>query len=323
MKGIIAAAFAGLFTFLSAFPASAQDGSTAVRPPFRLNQIVAQTGRTFPCNPTGSADTLQTCGLASYFSFSGAVLGVDLAAFFSQPLAGLPAGTQVSCLGLDSGNHLVTASGACGSGSGSGQVVSGAAGQLAYYPSSTASVSGNANATISNGDLSLGVANTTIGRVKVNGNTSGVVTIQPQAAAGTWTLTLPATGGTNGYSLTTDGSGNTSWTNIAASSGVDTVATGLSLTVGTAQASCLQLTSQQSVVATSTATSAPYNAVCLPTPVAGGHAVVINRSANPIQACPVTGAQINNLTVTTGCKLVLAGSTAPFWTPTTTEYDTP
>lgn len=45
--------------------------------------------------------------------------------------------------------------------------------------------------------LSLGVASTTLGSVKMFGNTSGDVTVQPSAAAGTATvITLPATTGT-------------------------------------------------------------------------------------------------------------------------------
>ncbi len=50
------------------------------------------------------------------------------------------------------------------------------------------------------------------GFVQLGGATSGTVTVTSQAAAGTWTLTLPNSPGTNGYLLTTDGSGNASWT---------------------------------------------------------------------------------------------------------------
>jgi lysophospholipase L1-like esterase len=57
----------------------------------------------------------------------------------------------------------------------------------------------------------LGVAGTTRGTLSLAGDTSGTVTIQPADAAGTWTLTLPTTAGSNGYVLSTDGSGVTSW----------------------------------------------------------------------------------------------------------------
>ena len=58
-------------------------------------------------------------------------------------LSGLSSGTQVSCMGLDSGNNVVLALAACGSGGGGGGTVgSGTAGQVAAYPSSGTSVQG-------------------------------------------------------------------------------------------------------------------------------------------------------------------------------------
>lgn len=59
--------------------------------------------------------------------------------------------------------------------------------------------------------LQLGLAGTTLGTFSLAGNTSGLVTIQPAAAAGTWTLTLPVDDGTAGQFLQTDGAGVTSW----------------------------------------------------------------------------------------------------------------
>lgn len=45
----------------------------------------------------------------------------------------------------------------------------------------------------------------------LNGSSSGTVTVNTAATAGTWTLTLPTSAGTNGYVLSTDGAGVTSW----------------------------------------------------------------------------------------------------------------
>ncbi|MEK7169520.1 MAG: hypothetical protein AAB700_01620, partial [Patescibacteria group bacterium] len=59
--------------------------------------------------------------------------------------------------------------------------------------------------------LSLGLAGTTKGVLSLSGNTSGKIIIQPAAAAGTYTLTLPTSAGSAGQVLTTDGSGNLSW----------------------------------------------------------------------------------------------------------------
>lgn len=59
--------------------------------------------------------------------------------------------------------------------------------------------------------LQVGTAGTSLGTMRLTGNTSGYVQIQPAAAAGSYNFTLPPNGGTNGYVLQTDGSGTTSW----------------------------------------------------------------------------------------------------------------
>lgn len=60
--------------------------------------------------------------------------------------------------------------------------------------------------------LTLGVAGTTTGRLLLSGTTSGVVTVTPAAAAGTWTMQLPAAVGAAGEQLTdAAGNGVTSW----------------------------------------------------------------------------------------------------------------
>jgi hypothetical protein len=79
------------------------------------------------------------------------------------------------------------------------------------------------------GFLTLGLAGTSTGKLNFAGSTSGTVTVQTAAAAGTWTMTLPTSAGTNGYVLQTDGTGVTSW--VAAGSG--TMAIGGAVTSGT------------------------------------------------------------------------------------------
>lgn len=129
-------------------------------------------------------------------------------------------------LGIGSNTYVLTSNGTTASwqpatGGGSGTVAFGTAGQLTYYGSTGTTVSGNANATISGGALTLGVAGTTAGSTVFSGSTSGAVTVKSAAAAGTWTMTLPTTAGTNGYVLSTDGTGITSW--VATSGGGGTV----------------------------------------------------------------------------------------------------
>jgi hypothetical protein len=88
----------------------------------------------------------------------------------------------------------------------------------------------NTGSSLSTGTLTLGVAGTTAGNLLLSGSTSGAVTVKSAAAAGTWTMTLPTTAGTNGYVLSTDGAGITSW--IATVGGGGTV-TSVGLTVAT------------------------------------------------------------------------------------------
>ena len=89
-------------------------------------------------------------------------------------------------------------------GTGTGTVNAGTSGQLAYYASSAAAVSGNANATISSGALTLGVATSVQGSLVLSGATSGTLTLAAPAAAGGVTITFPA--GTTNFS----GTGGTS-----------------------------------------------------------------------------------------------------------------
>jgi len=65
--------------------------------------------------------------------------------------------------------------------------------------------------------LALGTAGTTAGSLSLAGATSGTCTVQVAAAAGTSTVfQLPATNGTDGYFLKTNGLGVTSWSVVSA-----------------------------------------------------------------------------------------------------------
>lgn len=70
--------------------------------------------------------------------------------------------------------------------------------------------------TLSSEKLALGTAGAASGVLTLSGSTSGTVTLQSAAAAGTYSLTLPTSDGNSGEVLTTDGSGVLSW---AASAG--------------------------------------------------------------------------------------------------------
>jgi hypothetical protein len=66
---------------------------------------------------------------------------------------------------------------------------------------------------ITAGGATLGLAGTSTGVLRLEGSTSGYTQVQPAAAAGSWTMTLPAAVGTAGQQLTdVNGDGITSWT---------------------------------------------------------------------------------------------------------------
>ena len=67
--------------------------------------------------------------------------------------------------------------------------------------------------------LALGSAGANSGVMSFAGSTSGKVTVQAAAAAGTYTLTLPVNDGESGQFLQTDGSGVTSWATASGGSG--------------------------------------------------------------------------------------------------------
>lgn len=105
-----------------------------------------------------------------------------------------------------SGTHAdwnILASGPQGtSGGGTGTINSGNAGELTYYGTTGDTVSGNSNATISSGALTLGSAGTA-GTLLLSGSSSGTTTIA-SASAASGTLTLPAATDTLVGKATTD-----------------------------------------------------------------------------------------------------------------------
>lgn len=89
------------------------------------------------------------------------------------------------------------------SGSGSGTVNSATGGQLAYYASNGTTVSGDVNATVVNGLLTLGQAGSTQGSINLAGSTSGNTTLAAPVT-GNGTMTLQAGSDTLTGRATTD-----------------------------------------------------------------------------------------------------------------------
>ena len=93
------------------------------------------------------------------------------------------------------------------------------------------------------------------------GSSSGTVTVQPAAAAGTWTMTLPTTAGTNGYVLGTDGTGITNWVATAGSLPTPTTAGNVIFTTNGTTWSSTQKIVQGTAVATTSGTSVDFTSI--------------------------------------------------------------
>jgi len=111
--------------------------------------------------------------------------------------------TSGHCVSIDANANFIDAGGACTTGGGGGTVNAGTSGQIAYYGTSSTIVSGNANLTISTGALTVGLAGSVQGSLKLSGVTSGTTTFAVAAAA-SGTLTFPAVTDTMVGRATTD-----------------------------------------------------------------------------------------------------------------------
>lgn len=96
----------------------------------------------------------------------------------------------------------------------------------------------SANLTFATPALTIGVAGSATGALKLTGATSGTVTQTVAAAAGTWTFTVPPDDGDAGEFLQTNGSGVSTWETV-------TVAAPLTLASGSITVSAPYLTGTQ------------------------------------------------------------------------------
>lgn len=83
--------------------------------------------------------------------------------------------------------------------------------------------------------IALGSGNTgtfDLGKITVNGSSSGTITIQPQAAAGTFNFNLPITSGSNGDCMKSGGGGASpmTWGSCGGSAGFDAITSGTNTT---------------------------------------------------------------------------------------------
>lgn len=90
--------------------------------------------------------------------------------------------------------------------------------------------------------LTIGQAGVNGGRLRLEGNGSGYVRIDPSSAAGSWVLTLPPNDGNTGGYLVTDGAGVTAWVDPNLIELISATPTGTSNTTGLMQGLGLSIT---------------------------------------------------------------------------------
>lgn len=140
------------------------------------------------------------------------------------------------------------------------------------------------------GSVLSGLAGTTLGTYKLSGNTSGTISIKPQAAAGTYEFDMPITAGTAGQVLTSQGGAGTPMTWTSAISKPHTIFT--PTTGGT-----VALTNNQ------------YNII---NPAGALLALTVNLPSSPANNdCVFIKFTQNVTTVTYGNGTVVDGITAP------------
>ena len=217
-------------------------------------------------------------GLITYTT--GDILYASAATVLSK----LPIGTTGLCLKVSGG---LPSWGTCVAATGGTVAGTATTAQVAFWDSSS-SINGSVNLTYASPALSIGLAGTATGLLKLSGVTSGVITIQGQSAAGTYNFNLPTAAGTSGQPLLSGGGSAT-----AQSYGTLGVAAGgTGLTAGT---------SGGVLAYTATGTLASSGALTANLPVIGGGAGVAptvgTRSGNTTAYVTTTGSQTSNAIV--------------------------
>ena len=139
------------------------------------------------------------------------------------------------------------------------------------------------------GVVEFGQQGSVFGGIKLDGLTTGNVTIQPASVAGNWSLTLPGNDGNAGQYLLTDGNGITQWASVTAVGG-----SGITRSV-----SVLSVSSTLAAAASTDYVFFPNVGVQLTLPTAVGNSnsyTIKNMAASSILVVATTGEDIDGST---------------------------
>lgn len=176
------------------------------------------TNTGFGCNTTINANTLGGASFAAPGAIGGTTPGTGAFTTLTSTTLRLPNGTALpgTCTVGDIYDDNDAAAGAklylCvatntweAQGGAGGGVPGGSNTQVQFNNSSA--FGGSANLTWISPALTIGLAGAATGQLKLTGATSGTITIQGQAAAGTYNFNLPTTAGTSNQVLLSGGGG--------------------------------------------------------------------------------------------------------------------
>jgi len=198
--------------------------------------------------------------------------------------------------------------------SGSGTVNSGTAGQLAYYATTGAAVSGNANITISSAALTIGVAGSAQGTLLLAGLTSGTTTLTAAATA-SGTLTLPAATDTLVGKATTDTFTNKTYD--TAGTGNSFLINGVAVTANTGTGAVVRATSPTLVTPALGTPSSGTLTNCTGLPISTGVSG-LGTGVATFLATPSSANLAAAITDETGSGALVFGTSPTFTTQITT-----
>ncbi len=170
------------------------------------NQVLSTDGAGVTSWVSNGVTTLAAIGSstnANGMTISGNTINLEPA---SNSFGGIVTTGSQTFAGVKSFSSNVSVAGSITGTPNSPALWAGSTGTLALGSTSTSSTA----VSVPCGTMQVGVTSSVRGVLKLFG-TSGVVTVQPATAAGTWTLTLPTDDGTSGQVLTTDGNGVCTW----------------------------------------------------------------------------------------------------------------